>query len=110
AAAGVAHGDPAGDGVLVGPVINDDQLAGHTERIAKAKADGVRIVASGEISGRVVPPHVFADVDPDSDLAQQELFGPMVSIIKAQDEADAIRIANNHEFGLSSAIFTQDLD
>lgn len=110
AAAGVAHGDPAGQGVLVGPVINDDQLNGHIERINQAKADGMRLVASGEIAGRVVPPHVFADVDPDSDLAQQELFGPMVSIIKAQDEADALRIANNHEFGLSSSIFTQDLD
>lgn len=110
AASGVAYGDPAGEGTLVGPVINDSQLEGHIERIAKARAAGVRIVASGEISGRVVPPHVFADVDPDSELAQEEIFGPMVSIIKAADEADVIRIANHHEFGLSSAIFTQDLD
>ena len=109
-AAQVAHGDPTGEGVLVGPVINDDQLNGHVERIAQAKASGVRIVASGEITGRVVPPHVFADVDPASALAQEELFGPMVSIIKANNEADAIRIANDHAFGLSSSIFTQDLD
>lgn len=110
AASQVAYGDPAGDGVLVGPVINDSQLNNHIERIDKAKADGVRIVTSGEIEGRVVPPHVFADVDPDSELAQEELFGPLVSVIKAADEADAIRIANHHEFGLSSSIFTQDLD
>jgi aldehyde dehydrogenase (NAD+) len=110
AASGVAYGDPAGEGVLVGPVINDSQLDNHVERIDKAKADGVRIVASGDIEGRVVPPHVFADVDPDSELAQEELFGPLVSVIKAADEADAIRIANHHEFGLSSSIFTQDLD
>lgn len=110
AASQVAYGNPAGDGVLVGPVINDSQLNNHIERIDKAKADGVRIVTSGEIEGRVVPPHVFADVDPDSELAQEELFGPLVSVIKAADEADAIRIANHHEFGLSSSIFTQDLD
>lgn len=110
AASQVAYGDPAGDGVLVGPVINDSQLNNHIERIDKAKADGVRIVTSGEIEGRVVPPHVFADVDPDSELAQEELFGPLVSVIKAADEADAVRIANDHEFGLSSSIFTQDLD
>lgn len=110
AASQVAYGDPAGDGVLVGPVINDSQLNNHIERIDQAQADGVRIVASGEIEGRVVPPHVFADVDPDSELAQEELFGPLVSVIKAADEADAIRIANHHEFGLSSSIFTQDLD
>lgn len=110
AASGVAYGDPAEKGVLVGPVINDSQLQSHVERIEKAQADGVRVVASGEIEGRVVPPHVFADVDPDSELAQEELFGPMVSVIKAADEADAIRIANHHEFGLSSSVFTQDLD
>lgn len=110
AASQVAYGDPAGDGVLVGPVINDSQLNNHIERIDQAQADGVRIVASGEIEGRVVPPHVFADVDPDSELAQEELFGPLVSVIKAADEADAVRIANDHEFGLSSSIFTQDLD
>ena len=110
AASQVAYGDPAGEGVLVGPVINDSQLDNHIERIDQAKADGVRIVASGESAGRVVPPHVFADFDPDSELAQEELFGPLVSVIKAADEADAIRIANHHEFGLSSSIFTQDLD
>ena len=106
----VGYGDPAGEGVLVGPVINDSQLEGHIERIEKAKADGINIVVSGDIEGRVVPPHIFADVDPDSSLAQEELFGPMVSIIKAKDEADAIRIANGHEFGLASSVFTQDLD
>ncbi|HZK31328.1 MAG TPA: aldehyde dehydrogenase family protein, partial [Corynebacterium sp.] len=110
AVAGVAYGDPAGEGVLVGPVINDSQLEGHVERIRQARADGVRIVVEGEIEGRVVPPHVFADVDPQSALAQEELFGPLVSIIRAEDEDDAVRIANDHEFGLSSSIFTQDLD
>ena len=65
---------------------------------------------AAEIDGRVVPPHVFADVTPDMEIAREEIFGPMVAVLKAEDEDHALELANDHVYGLSSAVFTQDLD
>ncbi|WP_336713047.1 aldehyde dehydrogenase family protein [Arthrobacter sp. USHLN218] len=110
AAKSVPYGDPAGEGTLVGPVVNDSQLAGLKQKIAWAKEAGARTVVEGQINGRVVPPHVFADVTPDMEIAREEIFGPMVAILRAEDETHALRLANDHVFGLSSAVFTQNLD
>lgn len=110
AASGVPFGDPASAQTLVGPVVNDSQLEGLKTKIATAKAEGARAVLEGEITGRVVPPHVFADVRPDMEIAREEIFGPLVGIIKANNEAHALELANATEFGLSSSVFSQDLD
>lgn len=110
AASCVAFGDPASAQTLVGPVVNDSQLEGLKMKIATAKAEGARTVLEGEITGRVVPPHVFADVSPDMEIAREEIFGPLVGIIKAHSEAHALELANASEFGLSSSVFTQDLE
>jgi aldehyde dehydrogenase (NAD+) len=110
AASSVAYGDPAAEGTLVGPVVNDSQLAGLKLKIAWAQEAGARTVVEGEISGRVVPPHVFADVTPDMEIAREEIFGPMVAILRAEDETHALQLANDHVYGLSSAVFTQNLD
>jgi acyl-CoA reductase-like NAD-dependent aldehyde dehydrogenase len=110
AASSVPTGDPASAQTLVGPVVNDSQLEGLKAKIAAAKAEGARTVLEGEIHGRVVPPHVFADVTPDMEIAREEIFGPLVGVIKADDEAHALKLANASEFGLSSSVFTQDLD
>lgn len=106
----VPFGDPRAPGVLVGPVVNDQQLETLQKKIASARADGARAVVSGEIEGRVVPPHLWADVTPEMEIAREEIFGPMTVVMKARDEAHALDLANNHEFGLSSSVFTQDLD
>jgi acyl-CoA reductase-like NAD-dependent aldehyde dehydrogenase len=110
AASSVPAGDPASAQTLVGPVVNDSQLEGLKAKIAAAKAEGALTVLEGEIHGRVVPPHVFADVTPDMEIAREEIFGPLVGVIKADDEAHALKLANASEFGLSSSVFTQDLD
>ena len=110
AASGVPFGDPSSAQTLVGPVVNDSQLEGLKTKIATAKAEGARTVLEGEITGRIVPPHVFADVSPDMEIAREEIFGPLVGIIKANNEAHALELANASEFGLSSSVFTQDLD
>ncbi|WP_426990689.1 aldehyde dehydrogenase family protein [Pseudarthrobacter sp. Y6] len=78
--------------------------------MATAKAEGARTVLEDEITGRIVPPHVFADVSPDMEIAREEIFGPLVGIIKANDEAHALELANASEIGLSSSVFTQDLE
>lgn len=110
AAQSVAYGNPSDEGVLVGPVVNDAQLESLKEKIAEARKAGARMVVSGEITGRVVPPHVFVDVTPDMEIAREEIFGPMVAILKADDEEHALQLANDHVYGLSSAVFTQNLD
>ncbi|MFI2228628.1 aldehyde dehydrogenase family protein [Nocardia testacea] len=106
----VACGDPADDGTLVGPVVNDSQLESMKTKIDEARRAGARVAVGGDISGRVVPPHVFTDVTPDMEIAREEIFGPMVAVLAADDEVHALQLANDHEYGLSSAVFTQDLD
>ena len=110
AAQGVKYGDPAAEGTLVGPVVNDSQLAGLKKKIAGAQDAGATVAVSGDINGRVVPPHVFTDVTADMEIAREEIFGPMVAVLKAEDEEHALALANDHVYGLSSAVFTQDLD
>lgn len=108
--ANIPYGDVTNPDNLVGPIINDDQLNSVTGKINLAREQGAREVHAGEISGRVVAPHVFADVSPDMELFREEIFGPVVGIIKAEDEADAMRLANDTEFGLSSSVFTRDIE
>lgn len=110
AAAAVPVGDPAQEDTLVGPLVNDSQLESVREKIASAKKEGARTVLEGEIHGRVVPPHVFADVTADMEIAREEIFGPLVGVLKAEDEAHALELANASVYGLSSSVFTQDID
>ncbi|MHC6220629.1 aldehyde dehydrogenase family protein [Arthrobacter sp. MMS24-S77] len=103
-------GDTTDDNVIIGPIINDDQAEAVTGLIQAARKQGAREVVGGQLEGRLVGPHVFADVTEDMDIARNEIFGPAVGIIKAHGEEDALRIANNTEFGLSSAVFTRDIE
>ena len=104
------YGNPDDPDTLIGPIINESQLDGLLERIREARASGVREVVGGEPQGLVLPPHVYADVTNDHYVAREELFGPIAPIIRARDEEDALRIANDTEHGLSSAVFTRDVD
>lgn len=110
AAAAVPYGDPNDPETLVGPVINDSQLDSLVTKIRTAKEEGARTLLEGEIQGRVIPPHVFADVTPGMEIAREEIFGPLVGILKAEDRDHALELANDTMFGLASAVFTQDLD
>ena len=105
----LTYGDQLDDATVVGPVINDSQLHSVTEKIARARTEGAREIVSGPVEGRVIAPHVFADVTPEMELFREEIFGPVVGIIKAEDEAHALKLANDTEFGLSSAVYTRDL-
>ena len=109
-AAKIKFGNPADPETGVGPLINEKQRNDVLARIEKAKAQGARMVLGGEAQGNVVPPHVFADVDPTSSIAVDETFGPVLPIIRARDEAHALELANASEFGLSGSVFTKDLE
>jgi aldehyde dehydrogenase (NAD+) len=101
-------GDPDQMDTNVGPLINQRQLDGVLTKLEAARRDGAKQVLGGDPVGLVLPPQVFVDVDNGSALAQSELFGPVAVIIKARDEADALRMANQTDAGLSSAVFTRD--
>lgn len=103
-------GDPNDIATAIGPIIDAAQLRGIVEKIALAKRQGATQVLGGEPVGQLLPPHVFANVSADSSLFRDESFGPIVPIVRAQDEADALRLANATDYGLSSAVFCGDLE
>lgn len=102
-------GDPSKQDTAVGPIINEKQVKSLKEKIAKAQEEGAKMILSGEIKGQVVPPHIFTEVTREMDLSRNEVFGPLVGIIRAKDEEDALSIANDSMYGLSSAVFTADM-
>ena len=83
-------GNPADDDTAIGPIINEEQLHGLLQHIDKARAEGAREVVGGEPQGRILPPHVFIDARNDMSIAQHELFGPVVSIIKVRGDHEAL--------------------
>lgn len=101
-------GDPSDIETAIGPIINQSQLEGLQKKIADAKAQGATVLLEGEVSGQVLPPHVFGDVTPDMELSAEEIFGPIAGIQKARDEQHALELANGTESGLSSAVFSGD--
>lgn len=106
---GFAYGDPHDLAHLGGPLISHRQRERVLGHIAQAKAEGARLVTGGGIpshlpKGFYVEPTIFADVDPDSALAQEEVFGPVLAILPYEDEDDAVRIANHSIYGLSGAV------
>jgi aldehyde dehydrogenase (NAD+) len=105
-------GDPAAEDTDIGPVINARQLGAIQDKLDRARAEGARQLLGGEPggpTGLLLPPHVLL-AGHDAATAREEVFGPVITIIRARDEADALRIANDTEYGLSSAVFTRDID
>ncbi|KIL35790.1 aldehyde dehydrogenase [Cohnella kolymensis] len=103
-------GDPRDPKTIIGPIVNERQLEKALNVIEEAKLDGVKMALEGKREGSVITPYVFVDVDNDSKLAQTELFAPIATIIKAETDDDAIRMAGETLYGLSSAIFTSDME
>ena len=105
-------GDPSAADTQIGPIINDKQLEGIRDKIIRSVTDGAELLVSGEPegpAGRVLPPHVLVG-DNHVASADEEVFGPVATVIRAEDEEDALRVANSTDYGLSSAVFTGDLE
>jgi alpha-ketoglutaric semialdehyde dehydrogenase len=101
----------------MGPAVNERQLQGDLDYVEIGKSEGAKLRCGGNRlhqddhqHGFFMEPTVFADVDPNMRIAQEEIFGPVVSVIPCEDMEDAIAIANNIEYGLSSAIYTRDVN
>ncbi|MGX1546654.1 aldehyde dehydrogenase family protein [Streptomyces adustus] len=99
-------------GDRIGPLVNAKQQERVRGYIEKGVAEGARLVAGGSESpreqGYFVAPTVFADVTPDMAIAQEEIFGPVLSILRYEDEEEALRIANGTVYGLAGAVWAGD--
>ena len=105
----VPYGDPTDPSVIQGPQVSARQRDRVLGYIEKGKAEGARLVTGGGVpahlpTGYYVEPTVFADVDPRSTIAQEEIFGPVLAVIPFEDDDDAVRIANDSVYGLSGAV------
>ncbi|MBV9720272.1 MAG: L-glutamate gamma-semialdehyde dehydrogenase [Candidatus Eremiobacteraeota bacterium] len=108
--AAISVGDPRDPENFMGPVVNEAALASIMRYIERGTDEG-RLIAGGKRAGErgyFIAPTVIADVAPDATIAQEEIFGPVLAVIKAKDFDDALEIANNTEFGLTGALYTSD--
>jgi aldehyde dehydrogenase (NAD+) len=107
-------GDPADPATQIGPMASARQRQVVEDYIRIGQQQGARAVVGGGRPaaldrGWYVQPTVFADVEPDMRIAQEEIFGPVLSVLTYEDEDEAVAIANNSDYGLNGAVFTADL-
>jgi 1-pyrroline-5-carboxylate dehydrogenase len=104
-------GMPEDPTTYMGPVVNKGSMQKIMQYIATAVKEGGKIVAGGkhyDFEGYFVEPTVIANVDPMATISQEEIFGPVLAIIKAKDFGHALEIANNTEFGLTGGVWTKN--
>src|SRR5690606_27136912 len=110
----VVVGDPQDPETTMGPLANASQFERVQTYIETGIAEGARLLcggtgrAAGLNTGFFVRPTIFSDVDENATIAQEEIFGPVLSIIPYEDEEDAIRIANNSRYGLAGYVQSAD--
>ena len=105
----LSMGDVTQPETLIGPVIDENAMKKITGYIEIGKGEGRLVVGGGHHGpGYFIEPTVIADVDPHASIAQEEIFGPVLAVIKAKDFDDAMHIANDTEYGLTGALYSQD--
>ena len=103
-------GDPLEESVKLGPMVRAQDATRVNEWIAEAVGAGAKTLVGGDYSGAMHQATVVADVSPEMRISCDELFGPAVAVTPASDIEEAIEMANDTNYGLSAAIFTQDID
>jgi vanillin dehydrogenase len=103
-------GDPRDQGTMIGPVVNDGARERIMELIEDARSKGAEVLSGGEADGNLITPTVLSGVTPDMRIYGEESFGPVVSIVPVGDVEEAVRVANDTEYGLSAAVFGGDVD
>ncbi len=108
----VIVGDPQDPLTNYGPLVSEQQLATVQDYVRKGIDEGARLVTGGkryQRTGYFMQPTVFADVTDDMTIAQEEIFGPVMSVLDFETEAEVIARANRTDFGLAAGVFTRDL-
>lgn len=112
AVSGLVVGDGRAADVVQGPLISERAVAKVERLIGEAKAQGARVVVGGarhSLGGTFFAPTVMADVTPQMAIAQEEIFGPVSTVLTFADEAEAVRLANSTPYGLAAYAYTKDL-
>ncbi|MCW2666519.1 MAG: aldehyde dehydrogenase [Frankiales bacterium] len=113
-AAGYSIGDPTSPSTVLGPLVNAAQLERVRGYIQTGIDEGAKLITggleSGQEKGYFVAPTVFSGVTPDMTIAREEIFGPVLVIMPYTDEDDAVRIANDTEYGLAGGVWSGDAD
>jgi acyl-CoA reductase-like NAD-dependent aldehyde dehydrogenase len=107
---GLNTGDPLDEGVKMGPMVRAQDAVRVNEWITEAVGSGARTLVGGDYSGTMHQATVVADVAPEMRISCEELFGPAVAVTPFSDIDEAIAMANDSNYGLSAAIFTQNID
>jgi aldehyde dehydrogenase (NAD+) len=105
-------GDPADRATTLGPVISAKQMKSILDYVDIGQQEGALLVTGGERVGKrgyFISPAVFANVEHEMRISQEEIFGPVVSVIKFRDEADALRIANGTAYSLAAGVWSRDM-
>lgn len=111
----ITYGDPFDASVLACPLINARQLERVLGFIERAQEQGAKLVTGGDrpdgelAAGNFVRPTVFADVNNDMEIAREEVFGPVLAVVPFIDEEEAVRLANDTEYGLAAGVYTSDV-
>jgi vanillin dehydrogenase len=104
--AGLPVGDPRAGDTVIGPLINAKQVAALDSQVERAISGGARPVLRGSVSGNVYEPVVLTEVTSGMPIAQEEMFGPVVCLMRFDTEEQALAMANDTPFGLSGAVHT----
>jgi acyl-CoA reductase-like NAD-dependent aldehyde dehydrogenase len=108
-------GDPMSPDTQIGPITTEPQYRRILGFLESARAEGARCVLGGEpvtvpgSRGWFVPPTIYADVTPAMRIAREEIFGPVLSVMRFRDEDDAVRIANDVNYGLAAGVWTENI-
>lgn len=105
-------GDPLADDTEMGPICTQGQLDCIEREVARAVTEGGRLLCGGRrvegLAGRFYHPTIIECPSPDLHIVDTEMFGPVLSVLRFKDEADAVRLANHTELGLAAGVFTRD--